>query len=217
VSSLIDTLVRKSRRALRSARLELRDGDTDGAVNRSYYAMVNAAQAALLSSGVAEDNLPRTHSGLIAAFGEHAVKSGKVDRGIGRAISKTESLRLRADYMGVELDPTTAENALAGAERFVQSVERAFGLQSISAEAAPGADPSAEHQTANLRKDDSLWDKSEGMDERRRQAVQDWLEYRKQQKEAARAASREREADRARDQSRTPDSGRDVGDDPDTG
>jgi uncharacterized protein (UPF0332 family) len=102
VSSLIDRLVRKSRRALRSARLDLRDGDTDGAVNRSYYAMVNMAQAALLSSGVAEDKLPRTHSGLIAAFGERAIKSGKVDPEFGRAISKTESLRLRADYMAAQ-------------------------------------------------------------------------------------------------------------------
>lgn len=96
MSALIDALVRKSRRALRSARLDLHDGDTDGAVNRSYYAMVNAAQAALLSSGVPEDKLPRTHSGLISAFGEQAVKSGKVDAEFGRAIRKTESLRLRA-------------------------------------------------------------------------------------------------------------------------
>ncbi|MGH8179874.1 MAG: HEPN domain-containing protein, partial [Steroidobacteraceae bacterium] len=160
---MVDTLVRKSRRALRSARLDLNDGDTDGAVNRSYYAMVNTAQAALLSSGVAEDKLPRTHSGLIAAFGEQAVKPGKVDPEFGRLISKTESLRLRADYVGVELDLATAEKALAGAERFVQSVERAFGLQSMSTEAAPGGEPPANQRGANQEVDDSLWDKSEGM------------------------------------------------------
>lgn len=104
MSSLVNALVRKSRRALRSARLDPGDGDTDGAVNRSYYAMANMAQAALLSSGVPEDKLPRTHSGLISAFGERAVKTGKVDPEFGRALSKTESLRLRADYTGVELD-----------------------------------------------------------------------------------------------------------------
>lgn len=124
MSSLIDTLMRKSRRALRSARLDLSDGDTDGAVNRSYYAMINAAQAALLSSGVAEDKLPKTHSGLIAAFGEQAVKSGKVDPEFGRLISKTESLRLRADYLGVELDSAAAEKAPTGAERFVKEAAR---------------------------------------------------------------------------------------------
>jgi uncharacterized protein (UPF0332 family) len=104
VSALIDALVRKSRRALRSARLELRDGDTDGAVNRSYNAMLNAAQAALLSAGIPEDKLPKTHSGLIAAFGQHVVKTGKVESEFGRSLNKTEGLRLRADYTGVEVD-----------------------------------------------------------------------------------------------------------------
>jgi uncharacterized protein (UPF0332 family) len=209
VSALIDALVRKSRRALRSAQLDLRDGDTDGAVNRCYYAMLNAAQAALLSSGVAEDDLPRTHSGLIAAFGERAVKSGKVDPEFGRVISKTESLRLQADYKGAELDLATAERALTGAERFVQSVEGAFGLQSISTAAATSVDLAASPKTANQTERDSLWDKSEGIEERRRQAVQDWLEYRKRQRDAARSASREREAARGPDQNRTSDSGRD--------
>ena len=217
MSSLIDAFVRKSRRALRSAQLDLRDGDTDGAVNRSYYAMVNAAQAALLSSGVPEDKLPRTHSGLISAFGEHVVKSGKVDSEFGRAISKTESLRLRADYMGMELDRATAEKALAGAERFVQSVERAFGLHPISAEALQSEGRDANQETAPHEKDESLWDKSEGMDERRRRAVQDWLEHRKKQKEAARAASRERDNKRSQDQSGVPERARDPSDDQDNG
>lgn len=149
MSSLVDTLARKSRRALRSARLDLRDGDTDGAVNRSYYAMLNAAQAALLSTGFPEDNLPRTHSGLISAFGEHVIKSGKLDPEFGRSINKTESLRLRADYTGVELDSATAKQALAGAERFVQAVEQVFGLRSASAEPALGVDESAKEGGSN--------------------------------------------------------------------
>lgn len=212
MSPRITALMQKSRRALRSARLGLRDGDTDGAVNRSYYAMVSSAQAALLSSGVPEDKLPRTHAGLISAFGERVVKSGKVGAEFGRSMNKTEGLRLRADYTGEQLDLETTEQALADAERFVQSVEQAFGLQSISAEAVPGPHPPAKQMT----EDDSLWDKSEGMEERRRQAVQDWLEYRKQQKQAARASAQEREAARAQDKHRTPDSAADITDDPDT-
>jgi uncharacterized protein (UPF0332 family) len=217
VSTLRDALVRKSRRALRSARLDLRDGDTDGAVNRSYYAMFNTAQAALLSSGVPEDKLPKTHSGLISAFGERAVKSGKVDPDSGRAIRKTESLRLQADYTGVEIDVAAAEKALAGAERFVQSVEQAFGLQSISSQAVPAADPPANQKAARQTEDDSLWDKSESMEEMRRQGVENWLQYRKQQKKAARAAAEEREAARARDAHRAADRAPDIADDPDTG
>jgi hypothetical protein len=55
------------------------------------------------------------------------------------------------------------------------------------------------------------------MEEKCHQAVQDWLEYRKHQKQAARAAAKEREAARDRDQYRTPDSATDITDDPDTG
>ena len=138
-----------------------------------------------------------------------------MDAEFGRAIRKTESLRLRADYTGVEIDMAAAEKTLAGAERFVQSVEQAYGLQSISSEAAPAADLPAKQETASQMGDDSLWDKSESMEERRRQAVQDWLEYRKQQKQAARAAAEEREAARGRDKDRIADSERDITDDPD--
>ncbi|MGH8169921.1 MAG: HEPN domain-containing protein [Steroidobacteraceae bacterium] len=216
MSPLVDTLARKSRRALRSAQLALRDGDADGAVNRSYYAMLNSARAGLLSAGVPEDKLPKTHSGLISAFGEHVVKSGKVDPEFGRFMNKTEGFRLRADYTGVELDQATAEEALEGAERFVQAVERAFGLQPVAARAISSGDLST-IQTASKPEKESLWDKSESMEERRRQGVQNWLAYRKKQREAARAAAQEKEAERSRGESRTPSAGRDVGDDPDDG
>ncbi len=212
MSPLADALMRKSRRALRSARLDLRDGDTDGAVNRSYYAMFNAAQVALLSSGVPEDKLPKTHAGLISAFGERVVKRGKVDPEFGRAIRKTESLRLRADYTGAEFDLAAAEKALAGAERFVQSVEQAFGLQSISAETASDTNQSAKQNASGQEGKEPLWDKSEGMEERRQQAVQNWLEYRKKQREAAQTAARERENARTQNQSNAPDRERDIED-----
>lgn len=72
----------KAARALARAR-ELQDRDPDGSVNRSYYAMFDIARAALLRAGVREDELPRTHSGVISAFSKHAVQSGRIaSRGI---------------------------------------------------------------------------------------------------------------------------------------
>lgn len=97
----------------------------------------------------------------------------------------------------------------------MQQVERAYGLQSVSEQALSSLELSAK-ETVPKQEKESLWDKSETMEERRRQGVQDWLAYRKKQKEAARAAAQEREATRARDQRRTQDTGRDIGDDPDT-
>jgi uncharacterized protein (UPF0332 family) len=50
-------LVRKSERALKTARIALSSGDFDNAVNRSFYSMFDIARAALLEAGVAEDKL----------------------------------------------------------------------------------------------------------------------------------------------------------------
>jgi uncharacterized protein (UPF0332 family) len=63
-------LMRKSERALLTARVGLREGDTDTVVNKADYAMLNAARAALLTAGLPEDELPKMHRGLISAFGE---------------------------------------------------------------------------------------------------------------------------------------------------
>jgi uncharacterized protein (UPF0332 family) len=46
----------KAQKALASARLLLGAGDTDGATNRAYYAMFDAAIAALLWAGADAQN-----------------------------------------------------------------------------------------------------------------------------------------------------------------
>ena len=69
----------KAIRALASARLLLDAGDTDGTCNRAYYAMFDAARAALAGEDTPETT--RTHSGLIAAFGLQLVKPGRLPRG----------------------------------------------------------------------------------------------------------------------------------------
>ena len=101
-------LVRKSGRALKSARHNLTDGDYDSAVNRAYYAMFDIARAALLRAGVAEDKLPRTHNGVIEVFRHHAVQSGLMDRQLAGELSRTVSLRIKADYTDLEMEPVVA-------------------------------------------------------------------------------------------------------------
>lgn len=69
----------KADRALESARLLLKSGDVEGACNRAYYAMFDAARAALIASNApVEPEIARTHSGLITAFSLHLVKTGRV-------------------------------------------------------------------------------------------------------------------------------------------
>jgi uncharacterized protein (UPF0332 family) len=81
----------KAVRATASAKILLDTGDVDGACDRAYYAMFNAARAALLASGApVQADISRTHSGLIAAFSLHLVKPGQVSVDLGRALNKVE-------------------------------------------------------------------------------------------------------------------------------
>jgi uncharacterized protein (UPF0332 family) len=132
-------LVRKSHRALRSARIILDDGDFDGAANRAYYGMFNIARAVLLTAGVPEDGLPATHQELVAAFRQYAVQSGQIDRELAGALSRAENLRFQADYKGADTDAKAAAESVKRAENFVNTLARMFALQATP-QAAPVVD-----------------------------------------------------------------------------
>jgi uncharacterized protein (UPF0332 family) len=114
----------KAERALASTQLLLDSGDVDGACNRAYYAMFDAARAALLTiQAPVPSEVARTHSGLISAFSLHLVKPGLVAVEHGRSLNKVEDLRLIADYRG---DPVTLDNAawaLEQAHNFLKAVQ----------------------------------------------------------------------------------------------
>jgi uncharacterized protein len=195
-------LVRKSERALRSARLDLKDGDYDSAVNRSYYAMFDIARAALLRAGVAEDKLPRTHNGVIAAFGQHAVQSGKIDRELAADLSRTESHRIKADYTGIEIEPKIAAETVAKAEIFVQTVERVFALdqRSLAAE-NKNRDPGRDDKISEPVGISSKIESEDALEEMRRQARENWLRFKQENIGGTQGVDRRK------------DTGRDAGED----
>jgi len=201
------SLVRKSKRALRSARLDLQDGDPDGAVNRSYYAMFDIARAALLSTGVPEDELPRPHNGIIAAFGQHAVQSGLIEPDLARLLGRTEALRSRADYTGTETDANKAADTVAQAETFVGTVERVFDLEAPYRGAGleddnpdEGNKVSEPRDTVERVEANSPQSHPIALEEERRQARENWLRLRQQTIKGEREIGHERDAGRtARD------------------
>jgi len=173
-------------RALASAR-ELQDRDPDGSVNRSYYAMFDIARAALLSAGVGEDQLPRTHSGVIGAFSKQAVRSGRIDQKLSGALGRTESLRLMADYTGTALDANTAADTVARAGAFVIAVDKAFALnESAVTNDLPNENPDPENKISepSLSTEQTGSDyvplKPASLEEIRRQARENWLKLRQQ-------------------------------------
>lgn len=118
------SLITKAKRAIESAQLLHEANDVDGACNRAYYAMFDAAKAALL---VAVPNLDlattKTHSGLISAFGQHIVKTKLVSVDYGRAFNRAHDIRQIADYTGDLIEPQDVTSLLQQATDFVSVIE----------------------------------------------------------------------------------------------
>ena len=124
--------MRKAEAALTSARVLLSTGDADGACNRAYYAMFDAAHAALRAAKIELPESPiKTHSGLVAMFGLHLVRANQLAAEHGVALNKVQNLRELADYSG---DPVTLENAtwaVAQAEAFVNAIRETFSFGGV--------------------------------------------------------------------------------------
>lgn len=114
----------KAQRALAGARLLLGQDDAEGACNRAYYAMFDAAHAALLitADGSPEANT-KTHHGLISAFGRLLVLTGRIDAEHGRAFNQVQRLRQLADYSGEPVSLQDARWAVTEAEAFVGAIQ----------------------------------------------------------------------------------------------
>ena len=120
--------LRKAQQALASSRILLKEGDTEGACNRAYYAMFYAAHVALRATGAIETGtVYKTHSGLISAFGRELVLTGAMPDRLGRALSKVHDMRLLGDYSGEAPVQALAQWAIDEAEIFVAAIAEKFG------------------------------------------------------------------------------------------
>jgi uncharacterized protein (UPF0332 family) len=116
-------LMAKAMRAAVSARVLFDTGDGDGASNRAYYAMFDAARAALLASGV---DLGKTHRGILNAFSDRLVKNGSMPQEMGRLLKRAETFRYVADYEGNPVELSDAKEMVEQAETFVASMRAKF-------------------------------------------------------------------------------------------
>lgn len=119
----VATLMAKASRAYLSARVLLELGDVDGACNRAYYAMFDAARAALLASGVSEK---KTHRSLISEFSNHLIKNGPISKEMGRLLNRAEEIRLVADYKGDSVELVDAQEMVEQAQTFVTTLQAEF-------------------------------------------------------------------------------------------
>jgi uncharacterized protein (UPF0332 family) len=106
-----------------SAETLLKDGDHDGACDRAYYAMFNAARAMLDVFGPTSLAGVKTCSSVLRLFSEVFVVPRLVDRDLGRGLNLVQGLRLRADYARTGVSKQDAENAVAIMRQMLDSAE----------------------------------------------------------------------------------------------
>ncbi len=113
----------KAVQATASAKVLLETKDADGACNRAYYAMFDAARAALLFSG---HDIGKTHKGNLNAFSDRLVKNGPFPKEMGRLLKRAETFRYVADYEGNRVELSDAQEIVEQAVTFVSMMKAEF-------------------------------------------------------------------------------------------
>lgn len=116
----VQDYLKKADRALKVAENLLAAGFDAEAAARAYYAMFYAAQALLKENGIQRVK----HSAVQAAFGQHLVKTGKIETKFHRMLIDARETRELADYtVEEEISAETALLRVKNAEEFIRIVK----------------------------------------------------------------------------------------------
>jgi uncharacterized protein (UPF0332 family) len=119
-------MLAKSERMLQAAEGALKDGLTDSAASRAYYAAFHAIQALLRSI----DQTYSKHSEVISAFHREFVKTGIFPRRFGKALTRMMRHREIGDYSYIlELDPDQVREDVQNAREILDSICRHLGME----------------------------------------------------------------------------------------
>jgi uncharacterized protein (UPF0332 family) len=120
----IKDLIAKAKKLLHTAESALGLEDYDSCASRCYYAMFFMAQAALLTRELSSSS----HRGVISLFGQHFIKTGTIERRLGRTLNDAYDKRLAGDYEArAVVTQDEARALLEAAHDFVQRVEDYLG------------------------------------------------------------------------------------------
>ena len=120
-TKLLAALWEKSKHCLSEAEDLFEHGHFEGTVSRAYYAAFHAAQAALVTEGLAAE----THHGVLTLFSLHFVKPGKFDPKFKSTLRELKEKRQSSDYDAyAAIESEEAETSLRKAQGFIASLEK---------------------------------------------------------------------------------------------
>ncbi len=117
-------LLQEAQRSISAAKLLLEGGYARYAASRAYYAMFYVAESFLEGEGLSFS----THSAVIAAFGRHFTRTGKVPAEFHQSLRKAWQVRLTGDYSpGTGISSDEAQDQIHRAEQFLKLAEQLIG------------------------------------------------------------------------------------------
>lgn len=110
----------KAKERLVSAEALLEAKSFADSIGRSYYAVFTAARALLALKGLDS----KRHSGVVALFNEHFIKSGLLAKEVYQIIASAKAKIEKADYEDyVEFGKEETEEQLKKAKEFIEAAE----------------------------------------------------------------------------------------------
>lgn len=118
--NLVQLSLKRANETLEEAQLLAQTQHPLGASNRVYYACFYAVTALLMT----RDATSSKHSGLIALFNRHFVKTGIVPVKFGKFYSRLFDQRQESDYAYIpEIDPQQLNEDIQTAAEFIRHIE----------------------------------------------------------------------------------------------
>jgi uncharacterized protein (UPF0332 family) len=123
--------IQKAQDSLRAAKLLEENDLIDFAASRAYYAMFYVAEAFLIDLGLRFQK----HGSLIAAFGQHFVKTGLISAHFHQNLIKSYNKRISGDYTtNSNLTKTEVATMISQAEEFIALAEQMLGANPSESE-----------------------------------------------------------------------------------
>lgn len=124
IKALVSYRLESAREKLSAAEDLLEKRHYKDSVSRSYYAIFTAARALLATQRLDSSK----HSGVIALFNQHFVKSGEVRKDASKWLERAKLYREQADYGDFYVvSLNEAEAQIQSAREFIGEIETAIG------------------------------------------------------------------------------------------
>ena len=112
----------KALEAAKAAHVLFATGDCNGATNRAYYAMFDAARTLLRQNQKMNSDVMRKHATTIGQFSLFYVHTGILGKEHGRAINNAFNEKSRGDYSDMSIFQDDAASVLADMDAFLAAV-----------------------------------------------------------------------------------------------